>query len=144
MPRETYVLTRRPDGTHELVPREHLSAWLEKHYPDRNAYPVKFKKVERGSWVWRDGKLIDKRLAPPRMDRGRGLQVIKDIEPYQNIAIDGKIVGGRRQHRDMLKAHNCIEIGTEKHDAVRPNPYWDSRKHQVEVVQQVKRAMGKL
>lgn len=44
---------------------------------------------------------------------GSGLQIIPDIEPYRNV-IDGKVIGGRRQHRDFLRAHGCIEVGNER------------------------------
>lgn len=39
--------------------------------------------------------------------------VMPDIQPYRSMA-DGKMVEGRRQHREMLKVNNCIEIGNEK------------------------------
>lgn len=39
--------------------------------------------------------------------------VIGDIEPYRN-AINGKVIGGRKQHRDFLRAHGVVEVGNEK------------------------------
>lgn len=39
--------------------------------------------------------------------------VLRDYEPYQSM-IDGSIISGRRQHRDHLKAHGCIEVGNER------------------------------
>lgn len=48
-----------------------------------------------------------------------GIQVIKDVEPYRSV-IDRSVIGGRRQHRDHLRAHNCIEIGTEKQTPRKP------------------------
>ena len=45
--------------------------------------------------------------------KGDGVQVIKDIEPYRNV-IDKGVIGGRRQHRDFLRAHGCVEVGNEK------------------------------
>lgn len=41
-----------------------------------------------------------------------GPVVVSDIAPYKNI-IDGKEIGGRRQHRDFLRAHDVVEIGNE-------------------------------
>lgn len=41
-----------------------------------------------------------------------GIQVIKDIEPYRSV-IDRSVIGGRKQHRDHLRAHGCIEVGNE-------------------------------
>lgn len=40
------------------------------------------------------------------------IQVVKDIEPYRSM-VTGERIGGRRQHRDHLKAHGCIEVGNE-------------------------------
>lgn len=42
-----------------------------------------------------------------------GPMVIPDIEPYRSV-IDGSVISGRRQHRDHLRAHGCIEVGNEK------------------------------
>jgi hypothetical protein len=39
--------------------------------------------------------------------------VIRDIEPYQNM-INGQMISSRSEHRELLKRHNCIEIGNEK------------------------------
>ena len=71
--------------------------------------------MPRETYVYRDGKLIPKHLAPPlQAPRGAGLQVIRDIEPFRNIAVDGAIIGGRKQRRDMMRAHGLIEVGTER------------------------------
>lgn len=49
-----------------------------------------------------------------------GLQIIKDIEPYQavggDVALGGKLpkIGGRRQHREYLKRNGYIEVGNER------------------------------
>ena len=50
---------------------------------------------------------------------GYGLQIIKDIEPYNAVAVDvatGKppLIGGRAQHREFLKRNGYIEVGNEK------------------------------
>ena len=39
--------------------------------------------------------------------------IMPDIKPYRSMAT-GEMIEGRRQHREMLKATNCIEIGNEK------------------------------
>lgn len=75
-------------------------------------------------------------------NRGKsGLQIIKDMEPYQNIAVDGKMIGGRRQHRDMLRAHKLIEVGDQA--PTRP-PQAPPNVVDRGLVQHIKRAMGKL
>lgn len=96
--------------------------------------------MPREQYVYRDGKLIPKHLAPPRHRASQGLQVIKDIEPYQNLAVDGKTIGGRRQHRDMLRAHGLVEVGTESHNTLKRSP--DVRDSSL--IHDIKRAMGKL
>lgn len=48
-------------------------------------------------------------------------QIIKDIEPYRSV-ITREVIGGRRQHRDHLKAHGCVEIGNEK---LTPKPVYE-------------------
>ena len=113
MARQSWVLKQRPDGKFDLVPRERLSAWLEKYQPRKKSQKFHVKHtVERGSWVVRDGKLVPRHLAPPRAPTSKQ-QIIKDSEPFQNIAVDGCYIGGRRQRRDMIRAHNLIEVGND-------------------------------
>lgn len=50
--------------------------------------------------------------APKESELARPM-VIRDIEPYQNM-IDGRMIKSRSEHRELLKRHNCIEIGNEK------------------------------
>lgn len=66
--------------------------------------------MPRERYVIRDGKLIQVGgdYRPITRGKGKGLQVIQDIEPYQSPVDDG-YVGGRRQRRDDLKRHNCRE-----------------------------------
>jgi predicted HAD superfamily phosphohydrolase YqeG len=40
------------------------------------------------------------------------LHIIPDIKPYKSM-IDGTWITSRSQHREHLKAHNCIEIGDQ-------------------------------
>lgn len=61
---------------------------------------------------YEDGMLIFHRDGGILKENVSGPQVIKDIEPYQNM-IDGKTITSRRQHRDLLRAHNCVEIGND-------------------------------
>lgn len=41
-----------------------------------------------------------------------GLQIMKDIDPYKSV-VDGSIIGGRKQHRDHLRARGLVEVGNE-------------------------------
>ena len=56
--------------------------------------------------------LRDDYQAPKESDLGRPM-VIRDIDPYQNM-IDGRIISSRSEHRELLKRHNCVEVGNEK------------------------------
>ena len=68
----------------------------------------------RGYFEWHRGHVRFKPVnyAPKR--KSDGIQIIKDIEPFQNIAIDNGIVGGRKQRRDMMRAHGLTEVGNER------------------------------
>ena len=78
--------------------------------------------VERGVWVFdpRSRTLVPKALALAEKygdsteGAASGPTIVKDIEPYINVRKE--YVGGRRQHRDFLRAHGCIEVGNEAVD----------------------------
>ena len=71
-------------------------------------------KGERGYWTTKRGKTVFVAADKPVRRRSDGLQVIKDCEPFQNIAIDNGIIGGKKQRRDMMRAHGLEEVGTQK------------------------------
>ena len=135
----SWVQKKLPDGTFDLVPRDELSAWMGRHYPDKfHGKPFVFKRVQRGSWILRDGKLIPK-SAQILQFRPRGPQIIKDIEPFRNVAIDrNEIIGGRKQKRDMMRARGVVECGDVKASDFK-KPY-DPKKHQASVVESLKKA----
>ncbi|SUW10795.1 Uncharacterised protein [Bordetella bronchiseptica] len=56
-------------------------------------------------------KLIPKEEYAPRGPSGPF--VMGDISPYQSM-ITGEMIQGRRQHREHLQQHGCIEVGNEK------------------------------
>jgi len=90
---------------------------------------IEYKPVERGSWVFRDGKLVAKSEAMladvVKKNRNRSElpapMVMGDLKPYRNV-IDGKEVDGRVAHREFLKRNNVIEIGNEKMEAKKVGP----------------------
>jgi len=60
---------------------------------------------------------IDKNPEPScEIKPGKKTYMISDIEPYRNT-IDGKPIGGRRQHREFLKQHGCVEVGNDFNSA---------------------------
>lgn len=69
------------------------------------------------SWVYRDGKLVEK---TGDVSRGTsGLQIVPDIQPYRSM-ITGERISSRSRHRDHLRDHDCIEVGNEKMSAAPP------------------------
>jgi hypothetical protein len=43
----------------------------------------------------------------------RGISVIRDLEPYKS-PIDRTVIRSRSEHRDHMKRHGVVELGTEK------------------------------
>lgn len=88
-------------------------------------------KTQRGSWVFdrKMGKLVPRDEYYARQaDTTVGLQVMADIKPYKSVT--GEIIGGRKQHRDFLRAHGLVEVGNEKPTGPKPQPLSDPR-HEV-------------
>lgn len=48
-----------------------------------------------------------------RYSSNRGPNVMGDISPYNSI-ITGELITSRSKHREHLRKHNCIEVGSEK------------------------------
>ena len=136
-----WVQKKRPDGEYELVPRDELNAWLAKHYPPKPGPSFIPKRVERGRWILRNGELI--RVTAEIVPFRHGMQIIKDIEPFQNVAIDrNEIIGGRKQKRDMMRARGVVECG-DMPALPKPVDRYDPKKHQLSVVNSLKQALHK-
>lgn len=79
----------------------------------------------------------------PDEQPGRGLQIVRDIEPYRTAASDvaaqGKrpVIGGRRQHREFLRRNEYVEVGNEK-----PVQGERPRLSQADRVADIRRTMG--
>lgn len=79
-------------------------------------------KAERGSWIFDrvTGELVP-RAQYQAQNAPAGLQVMRDLDPYKSV-VTGEVIGGRRQHRDHLRAHGVVEVGNEKPLSHRPAP----------------------
>ena len=66
--------------------------------------------MARFRWIQIDGKLVPADEVTHR--ESTSPYIIGDIQPYRSMAT-GQIIEGRRQHREMLKATGCIEIGND-------------------------------
>lgn len=102
------------------------------------------KKLTRGTWVVTKDPETGKTLFIPKSEYVRaqyrdGVQIMSDLAPYRNV-IDGKVIAGRRQHREFLRTHGVVEVGNEK-----PTPRPDnSNRVDMGIVSELKRAMGRL
>lgn len=47
------------------------------------------------------------------------INIISDIDPYRSV-ITGERIAGRRQHKEHLAQHDCVEVGNEKPKLNRP------------------------
>ncbi len=82
--------------------------------------------MPRSSYVWRDGKLVDKRFAAPlvvALPRAPGVfapGLIRDsMEPIPHPCT-GVLMDSKAAFRAVTRAHGCEEIGSES-PAIRPD-----------------------
>jgi hypothetical protein len=74
--------------------------------------------AKTGTWVYRNGRLIEKHKAAPRVHSDAAPMVMSDLQPYRASAADkatGKrpVIGGRRQHREFLQNNGYRELGND-------------------------------
>tara|TARA_S200002703_G_scaffold127035_1_gene113628 strand:- start:145 stop:357 length:213 start_codon:yes stop_codon:yes gene_type:complete len=65
--------------------------------------------MSKKTYVFRDGKLVEKSEA----SGNAGFNIMRDIEPYQNMKDRGWITS-RSQHREFLRSNNFVEVGNEQ------------------------------
>lgn len=85
---------------------------------------------------------------PEAPHKGQGLQIIRDLDPYQAVATDVALgappfITGRRQHKEFLRRNNYQEVGN---DFSNPGArtWVDEKRDQLDRVADVKRAAGYL
>jgi len=69
------------------------------------------------TYVYRDGKLVEKHLAPPREGAP---YVISDIMPALQHMADGKMYDSKAKFRAATKAAGCLEYGNETGTLLKP------------------------
>lgn len=73
------------------------------------------------TFVYREGKLINKEYAPPLIVRhGEGPNIISDCMPELRHMADGKYYSSKAKFREITKAHDCVEVGTETDYMLKP------------------------
>lgn len=65
------------------------------------------------TYVMRDGKLIEKRLAGPRHNGDKSHYVISDTMQPMRHPITGKLMDSKSKFRAITRANNCVEVGNE-------------------------------
>jgi hypothetical protein len=81
-------------------------------------------KPQRGKFVWDDKqrKFVPADEYYANRAEADAPFIQPDIQPYQSMAT-GEMIGGRRQHREHLKANGLIEVGNEtKYLDPKPRP----------------------
>lgn len=79
--------------------------------------------AERGSWVLIDGRWVLKDQYQRQLDRAieadrlrsdlPSPQIMRDIEPFVNVAVDGAEISSRSHKREMMKRHSLVEVGND-------------------------------
>lgn len=67
----------------------------------------------RETYVMRNGKLIPKRLAGPRIEGRAAPHVISDSLPDMIHPATGKRMDSKSAFRAVTRAHGCVEVGNE-------------------------------
>ena len=74
--------------------------------------------MSRGIFVYRDGEIVEKHLAPPIIMRGPHSEIaapmlnLDTIDAFRSMA-DGRLYESKAAYRASLKAHGYREIGNE-------------------------------
>lgn len=67
--------------------------------------------MSRTTYIWRNGKCVEKSKAPPRRHDGAYIQ--SDNLPEMRHPITGKLMDSKSQFRAVTRAHGCVEVGNE-------------------------------
>lgn len=72
------------------------------------------------TYVYRGGKLVDKRFAPSREKHGEASFVISDEMAATRHMADGKHYTSKAKFREATRAAGCVEVGTETQTLLKP------------------------
>lgn len=90
------------------------------------------------TFVYRNGKLVDKRKAPPKEGvHGQASFVISDEMPPTRHMADCKMYTSKAKFREATRAAGCVEVGTETKALLAPRkPIELDRGQRREAIQQ--------
>lgn len=86
-----------------------------------------------------NGELIEVTADYVQEPRANGVLVMGDIQPYRSM-VDGRIIEGRRQHREHLRAHRLIEVGNETKHLMKQPKYQSAPGLKETLIREVHRA----
>jgi hypothetical protein len=72
------------------------------------------------TYVFRDGKLVDKSRAKPLYSGNAASYVISDTMDATLHHCDGKLYTSKAQFRKTTRAHGCVEYGNESATLMKP------------------------
>ena len=73
------------------------------------------------TFVYRNGKLVDKATAPPKgYSDAKVSGVISDIMPETRHMADGNYYTSKAKFRQATKDAGCVEVGTETKTLLKP------------------------
>ena len=72
------------------------------------------------TYVYRNGKLVDKRRAAPRHSADAATHVISDTMAETQHMASGRFHTSKSEFRKDTKAHGCIEFGNETAALLKP------------------------
>lgn len=121
--------------------------WSEGDWVLKSEYKGRAAKARPSSFVLRDNRksiggryvydyqrMKVVRAGRRKKDERRLHNVMSDIEPFRNVAVDGQYITSRSQRREMMRRYGLIETGNE-------NPKKNPPKPMSPVDQTVKRIM---
>jgi hypothetical protein len=91
--------------------------------------------MARKSYVSVNGEWVEKEKWTPPSD-SPAFYVMGDQQPYVSV-VTGEVIGGRRQHREHLRAHDLVEVGNEK---VKQKPIPDVPGRKEAIIDAIRRA----
>lgn len=78
--------------------------------------------MSRTTYVYRDGKVVDKATAAPLPSRSRSIHVLSDISEFVS-PVDKSVISSRSTLRAHNKRHNVIQAGNDPSLYRQPKAY---------------------
>ncbi len=85
------------------------------------------------TYVYREGRLVDKATAPPRSSNAPVRGVISDTMPAMRHPITQKVMDSKSSFRAVTRAHGCVEVGNETQRDTRRLEGFDSSSRKADI-----------